>query len=320
MSKVLVTGATGFVGREVCRHLIQKGHTVLGTTRDQKLSFGPENIPLYHLPEFNSGMDWLPAVSGVDAVVHLAARVHQVIDQSEDPLSEYRRVNLDGTKTLAIAAAKAGVKRLVFLSSIKVNGELTQGGPFSEDDHPAPVDAYGVSKWAAEKALIKVASAQGMAAVILRSPLVYGPHVGGNFAVLARAVIKKRPMPLCAIANRRSLVYVGNLASAIFSCLDHPDAPGETFLVSDGEDVSTGELVSRMAKATSIRNWLFYCPVWLLRVAGTLAGRQQMIDRITGSLEVNSDKIRHVLSWSPPYSLDEGLQATMNFFNKTSHR
>ena len=320
MSKVLVTGATGFVGREVCRYLRQKGHTVTGTTRDQNLTLGPENIPLSHVREFKNGMDWSPAVSGVDAVVHLAARVHQVIDRSEDPLSEYRRVNLDGTKTLAIAAAAAGVKRLVFLSSIKVNGELTKGEPFSEDDHPAPVDAYGVSKWAAEKALTDVASEHGMAAVILRSPLVYGPHVGGNFAVLARAVIKKRPMPLCAIANRRSLVYVGNLASAISLCLDHPDAPGETFLVSDGEDVSTGELVRRMAKATSIRNWLFYCPVWLLHVAGTLAGRQKMIDRITGSLEVNSDKIRNVLSWSPPYSLDEGLQATMSFFNKISHR
>lgn len=320
MSKVLVTGATGFVGREVCRHLRKKGHTVTGTTRDQNLTVGPENIPLYHVPEFNNGMDWSPAVSGVDAVVHLAARVHQINDQSESPLSEYRRVNLDGTKTLAVAAAAAGVKRLVFLSSIKVNGELTQGDPFSEDDHPAPVDAYGVSKWAAEKALKDIAGECGMGAVILRSPLVYGPHVGGNFAVLARAVIKKRPLPLSAIANRRSLVYVGNLAAAISICLDHPDAPGETFLVSDGEDLSTGQLVRRMAKATSIRDWVFYCPLWLLHAAGLVTGRQQVIDRITESLEVNSDKIMHVLSWSPPYSVDEGLQATMNFFNTLSRR
>ena len=320
MSKVLVTGATGFVGRELCRHLREKGHTVTGTTRDHSLTVGPENIPLYHVQEFNNDMDWHPAVSGVDFVVHLAARVHQINDHAENPLSEYYRVNFNGTKTLAMAAAAAGVKRLVFLSSIKVNGELTRGEPFSENDYPAPVDAYGVSKWKAEKILTNIAADHGIATVILRSPLVYGPHVGGNFAVLARAVVKKWPLPLSAIANSRSLVYVGNLASAISTCLDHPDAAGKIFLISDGEDLSTGELVRRMAKATSIRDWSFYCPLWLLNAAGTLSRRQSMIDRLTESLEVNSDKIMHDLSWSPPYSVDEGLQVTMSFFNKISHR
>ena len=320
MSKILVTGATGFVGREVCRDLHQRGHTITGTTRNKDLAVGPENIPLYHVPEFNNDMDWSPAVAGVDVVVHLAARVHQINDRSPDPLSEYRRVNLDGTKSLALAASAAGVRRLIFLSSIKVNGELTHGEPFSEDDHPDPVDAYGISKWEAEQAIRDIAAKNSIESVILRSPLVYGPYVSGNFAVLARAVIKNRPLPLGAIANSRSLVYVGNLASAISICIDHPNAQGETFLVSDGDDLSTGELVRRMAKAARIKDRLFYCPLWVLHAAGMIAGRRQVIDRITESLEINSDKILRVLSWSPSYSVDEGLRVTMRFFNMIFRR
>jgi len=315
MSKILITGANGFVGQEVCRQLRNEGHTLTGTTRDRSLKAGPQNIPLYYLPEFSRDMDWSPMVAGAEAVVHLAARVHQMDDKASDPMSEYRRVNVDATKSLAIAAAAAGVKRFVFLSSIKVNGERTEGSPFSEEDAPEPVDPYGISKWEAEQALAEVSASTGMEVVILRSPLVYGPGVGGNFAVLARAVMKRRLLPLSGVTNRRSLVYVGNLAAALTVCLKSSEAPGETFLISDGEDLSTSDLIRRMAVAAGIQDNLFNCPVQLLRIAGLITGRRQTIARITESLEVNSSKIRSLLSWSPPYSVNEGLSETMGFFS-----
>ena len=213
MAKVLVTGATGFVGREVCRQVREMGHTLTGTTRNTGLRRGPEDIPLYVTPDFSAEMDWSHAVAGADVVIHLAARVHQIDDQASDPLSEYRRVNVEGTKSLATAAVAAGVKRLIFLSSIKANGEKTDGAAYSEEDAPAPVDAYGLSKWEAEQALATIVENSSMELVVLRSPLVYGPNVGGNFAMLAKAVLKKWPFPLGAVINRRSLIYVGNLAA-----------------------------------------------------------------------------------------------------------
>ena len=311
MSKILVTGATGFAGREVCRQLHDLGHTLIGTTRNQGLRVGPGNIQLHYVPEFSGDMDWSEAVADVDVVIHLAARVHQMNDRVADPLSEYRRVNVDATKSLAFAAVKAGVQRLVFLSSIKANGEKTDGNAYSEEDIPTPVDAYGLSKWEAEQALAAIVDSNDMELVIIRSPLVYGPEVGGNFAALAKAVIKKWPLPVGAVINRRSLVYVGNLASAIVTCLDHPNASGETFFVSDGEDLSTGDLVRHMANAAGVKAHIIQCPLWLLHLAGTLIGRRQAIGRITESLQVESTKIRRVLSWSPPYTVREGLQKTM---------
>ena len=312
MSRILITGATGFVGQEVCRQLRDLGHTLTGTTRDNGLYAGPENIPLYCMPGFSAEMDWSQAVAGADVVIHLAARVHQMDDQASDPLSEHRRVNVEGTRSLATAAAAAGVKRFVFLSSIKANGEKTDGAAYSEDDTPAPVDAYGLSKWEAEQALTAIVNNKDMDLVVLRSPLVYGPNVGGNFASLAKAVIKKWPFPLGAVINRRSLVYVGNLASAITTCLDHPNASGETFFVSDGKDLSTGDLVRCMAEAAGVTARIIHCPLWLLYLAGTVTGRRQAIERMTQSLEVESAKIRRVLSWSPPYTMPEGLRETMS--------
>ena len=316
MSKILITGATGFIGRSVCQILREKNHTLTGVSRNKELRSGPQNIPLYYLPEFSGNMDWSKAVAGADAIVHLAARVHQMRDRSADPLSEFRRVNMEGTKTLAEAAVAAGVKRFIFLSTIKVNGQRTIGKPFSENDLSAPDDPYGISKWEAENILVDIATKGGMETVILRSPLVYGPHVGGNFMSLARAVAKRWPLPLSAVTNRRSLIYVGNLASAIATCVSHPNAPGEIFFVSDGETLSTAELAKRMALAAGIRGNIFYCPLWALHTAGVLTGRQQTINRITESLEVDSSKIRRVLNWSAPYSVEKGLTETMLSINK----
>tara|TARA_A100001015_G_scaffold306739_1_gene401494 strand:- start:865 stop:1830 length:966 start_codon:yes stop_codon:yes gene_type:complete len=312
MSRILVTGATGFVGQEVCRQLRYLGYMITGTTRNIGLQAGPENVPLHYMPEFSDEMDWSQAVGGVDVVIHLAARVHQMADHALNPLSEYRRVNVEGTKSLAIAAAAAGVKRFIFLSSIKANGEKTDGTAYSEEDVPAPVDAYGLSKWEAEQALAAIVDKNDMELVILRSPLVYGPNVGGNFAALAEAVIKKWPFPLGAVFNRRSLIYVGNLASAITTCLDHPKARGETFFVSDGKGLSTQDLVRCMAEAAGVTARIIHCPLWVLRFAGILIGRRQAIERLTQSLEVESAKIRRVLSWSPPYTMPEGIRETMS--------
>ena len=227
MSKILVTGATGFVGREVCRYLRKQGHMIIGTTRDQSLQVGPENIPLYHVQEFNKDMDWYPALSGVDSVVHLAARVHQINDQSENPLSEYYRVNFNGTKTLAMAAAAAGVKRLVFLSSIKVNGELTRGEPFSENDEPAPIDVT-VFQNGRQKKFTDIAADHGIdchtSSHSFTAPMLVEilPYLQGRY--------KKMAVASKCDCNSRSLVYVGNLVSAISTCLDHPDAAGKSFL------------------------------------------------------------------------------------------
>jgi len=314
VTRILITGATGFVGRAVTRLLREQGHTLTGTTRDKGLRAGPENIPLYYMPEFSTEMDWSQAVSGAEAVIHLAARVHQMQDQAPDPLAEFRRVNVYGTVSLARAASDADVKRFVYLSSIKVNGEKTEESPFSDENPPEPLDDYGLSKWEAEQALMEMTAGSGMEAVILRPPLVYGSQAGGNFATLAKAVLKGTPLPLGAVTNRRSLLYVDNLASAISVCLRHPKAAGETFLVSDGEDVSIGDLIRRMAGAAGIGDKLFYCPLWLLHIAGALSGRRETIARITESLEVDSSKIRELLEWSPPATMDAGLRETMAAF------
>ena len=257
--------------------------------------------------------DWSAALDGVTSVVHLAARAHVMHDTVADPLAEYRRVNVDGTRLLARAAAGAGVQRFVFLSSIKVNGESTRR-PFTPADTPRPEDAYGVSKWEAEQALMQVARGTGMQWVILRSPLIYGPGVGGNFLRLMRAVARGVPLPLGAIDNRRSLVYAGSLVDAIRVCLSHPGARDQVFLLSDGEDVSSAELVRRLAAALQVQPRLLSVPVPLLRVVGRLMGRAAAVERLTGSLQIDSSRIRAALGWLPPFSLDEGLAETARWY------
>jgi nucleoside-diphosphate-sugar epimerase len=253
--------------------------------------------------------DWSVALAGISAVVHLAARVHVMADTAANPLEEFRRVNVQGTLNLARQAAAAGVRRFVFVSSIKVNGEATQPGfPFTADDAPAPLDAYGVSKMEAEQGLREIARQTGMDVVIIRPPLVYGPGVKANFAAMMRWLKRGVPLPLGAIHNQRSLVALDNLVDLIVTCITHPAAANPIFPVSDGEDVSTTGLLRRMGQAMGRPARLIPVPAGLLKLAATVLGKPDVAQRLCGSLPVDIEKTRRLLGWTPPLSLDEGLR------------
>lgn len=264
----------------------------------------------------SSVTDWTVALRSVDQVVHLAARVHVMNDKSSDPLAEFRQVNVEGTANLARQAAAAGVRRFVYLSSIKVNGEFTQEGrPFTADDAPAPEDPYGVSKHEAEQALRQIAADTGMEVVIIRPPLVYGPGVKANFESMMRWLARGVPLPLAAVTqNRRSLVALDNLVDLIMVCLSHPAAANHTFLVSDGEDLSTAELLKRMGAAMGKPARLFYLPPVLLKLGAQVVKKPGIYQRLCGSLQLDITKTRRLLGWSPPVSVDEGLRRAAERF------
>jgi nucleoside-diphosphate-sugar epimerase len=308
--KVLVTGATGFVGSALCEHLAQQGLAV------RRALHGAPVLPVgddVTVGDIGPRTDWREALEGVDVVVHLAARVHMKRQAAANPLAEYRGVNVHGTRQLAVAAAGAGVKRLVFLSSVKVNGERTVR-PFAEADTPHPEDAYAISKWEAERAVAEVGQHTGLQWVILRPPLIYGPGVKANFRALMQAIARGVPLPLGAIDNRRSLLYLGNLVDAIRLCLVHPAAANRTFLVSDGEDLSTPDLVRRLGRALGTRPRLMSIPVGWLKLAGGILGRRDALARLTDSLQVDSALIRRELGWTPPFTVDQGLAETALWF------
>jgi nucleoside-diphosphate-sugar epimerase len=253
-------------------------------------------------------------LQGVQAVVHLAARVHVMADDAVDPLREFRRVNRDWTERLARAAALQGVRRFVYLSSIKVNGERSTR-PFTEQDTPNPEDPYGISKWEAEQALARVSSQTGLEIVVIRSPLVYGPGVGGNVLQLLHTIRRGIPLPLASVHNRRSLIYLGNLADALACCVKDVRAAGQTYLVSDGEDLSTPELIRQLAKALGLPVRLWPVPLSMLRWIGSVPGKRAMIDRLLSALQVDSSKIRKELDWCPPYSVDQGFSETATWYS-----
>lgn len=293
---ILITGATGFVGSALCYAL---------ELADYKIRRSNQRL---------SESDWSQSLVGVITVVHLAARVHIMQDKSFDPLAEFRAVNVHGTLNLARQAAAAGVKRFVFLSSIKVNGEHTNlGCPFNADQTPAPQDTYGISKHEAELGLHGIAAETGMQVVVIRPPLIYGAGVKANFASLLRAVCRGMPLPLgMATHNRRSFVSLNNLIDLIITCIHHPNAANQTFLVSDGEDVSTADLLRKMALAQGVDNRLFSSrlfpmPVALLNLCAKLIGKQDIAQRLLGNLQVDITKNKTLLGWQPPISLDEGL-------------
>lgn len=332
---VLVTGANGFVGRALCTMLRQQGYEVRAAVRRSDVSLGSE-ISTVLVGEINNRTDWSVALTGVEVIFHLAARVHVMKETVEDPLVEFRATNVLGTEHLARSAAAHGVKRLVFVSSIKVNGESTfpasssslreipPGSPlskwgkikpvFSEKDEASPQDPYGVSKWEAEQALHRVAKETGLEVVIVRPPLVYGAGVKGNFSQMLKVLAKGIPLPLGSVHNLRSLVYIGNFTDALLKCASHPAAAGQTFLVSDGEDVSTPELLRQLGDAMGHPARLLPCPPWLLRLAGRLAGKSGQVERLLGSLQVDSSKIRSELGWRPPFTLHQGLQVTAEWY------
>jgi nucleoside-diphosphate-sugar epimerase len=311
--RLLVTGANGFVGKPLCAELRRQGLSVRAAMRSHgQLSAHGETVIVGAI---DAETKWADALRGVDTVIHLAARVHVMKDKAADPLTEFLKVNLYGTSNLAQQAANAGVKRLVYVSSIKVNGESTGARPLAETDEPDPQDPYAISKLQAEQVLQRIAKETGLEIVIVRPPLVYGPGVKGNFFRLLAAIDKGIPLPLAGANNLRSLVYVGNLADALVVCATHSAAAGQIYLVSDGEDVSAAMLVEKIAHALGRRSRSFNFPPGLLRAAATMLGRAQQMERLFGSLRVNDQKIRGELGWVPPYTLEQGLRATADWYN-----
>jgi nucleoside-diphosphate-sugar epimerase len=305
LTSVLVTGANGFVGRGLCAQLITTGHAVKPVVRSK------EGLPSEAVVgDIGSTTDWRRALEGCNAVVHLAARVHMMRDAVHDQLALYREANTDATLNLARQAAEARVQRFVYVSTIKVNGE-GRDAPYRETDAPTPEDAYALSKWEAEQGLHKIAQETGLEVVILRPPLVYGPGVKANFQRLIQAVARGWPLPLGAVRNRRSLLYLGNFVDAIRLCLEQPGAAGQTFLLDDGEPVSTPDVVRALALALNRPARLLAVPVGVLQFAGTLLGKRAEVARLTGSLYVDSSAIRSRLGWKPPFSMEEGLAATV---------
>lgn len=311
---VLVTGANGFVGSALCARLLRDGGSVRAAVRSLNSQSG--GAEAFVIRSLSSETDWTAALRNVEQVVHLAARVHVMNDKNPDPLAEFRRVNVEGTVNLARQAAKAGVKRFVFLSSIKVNGEFTAvGKSFTVDDAPAPEDPYGVSKYEAEQLLRQIAAETGMEVVIIRPPLVYGPGVKANFESMMRWLARGVPLPLAAVTqNRRSLVALDNLVDLILSCLHHPAAANQTFLVSDGDDLSTAELLNRMGAAIGQPARLFYLPPALLKLGATMLNKPGIYQRLCGSLQLDIAKTRQLLGWIPPVSVDEGLRRAAEGF------
>lgn len=310
---VLVTGATGFVGMAVCGELVKRGIPLRAALRSNQIQ--SHKAAAVEVGEINEQTHWGEALCDVDVVIHLAARVHVMHDESADPLAEFRRVNVAGTEHLARAAAAAGVRRLVYVSSIKVNGEETTGGHrYTENDPPSPQDPYGISKWEAEQALRHVARETGLEVVIVRPPLVYGAGVKGNFAQMLSVLDKGLPLPLASVRNQRSLIYIGNFVDALLQCAVHPAAAGNTYLVSDGEDVSTPDLMHQLGAAMGRPARLLPFPAWGLRLGARLLGKSQQMARLLGSLQVDSSRIRRDLGWRPSISLQQGLQATAAWY------
>ena len=305
--RLLITGANGFVGKAVCNEAMHHGLSVNGALRIH--GEVPGWIEPFVVGEINAATDWSSALRDVNVIVHLAARAHVMNDTEADPLTAFRAVNVVGTQNLARQAAAAGVKRFVFISSVKVNGESTQlGRAFTEADAPNPQDPYGQSKHEAEQDLRELSAETGMEVVIIRPPLVYGPGVKANFAALMQAVQRGWPLPLGAVHNQRSLVALDNLVDFIITCVAHPQAANQTFLVSDGQDLSTTELVRCMAHAADMPARLLPVPVWALQTGASLLGKGDAIKRLCGNLQVDMSKAHSLLSWLPPLSVEEGLR------------
>ena len=312
---VLITGASGFVGRVLCETLLKSGYHVRGVYRD--CSRVDARMQPVLVSEINAHTNWAESLLGVDVIVHLAARVHVMNDTAVNPLEEFRNINVEGTLNLARQAAKAGVKRFVFVSSVKVNGELTEiDKPFSEDDVACPQDAYGLSKFEAEQGLLQVAKITHMDVVIIRPPLVYGAGVKANFAKLLLAVKNGVPLPLGSIVNKRSFIYVENLTSFILRCTNHPRATNQIFLVSDGDDISTSELLRMSAQLLDVKSHIFSVPQKTIEFIAKLLGKQDMAQRLLGNLQVDITKSYQLLEWKPPFTIKDGLNKTVTGLNQ----
>ncbi len=308
--RVLVTGASGFVGGAVAARLVNAGVVVRAGVRRRDAVL-PSRVEPVIVGPLGPDTDWRPALQGVEAVVHAAARVHVMRERAQDPLGEFRRDNVAGSIALARQAIDAGVRRMVFISSIKVNGESTGGrSPYRATDVPAPADAYGISKHEAEEGLRRLCLGSPIELVIIRPVLVYGPGVKGNFRAMFRWLRLGVPLPLAAVDNRRSFVGLSNLVDLIVTTLHHPAAPGHVFLASDGEDLSTPDLLRRIGLLLGSPARLFPAPVPLINLAAGLIGRRGEAQRLCGSLQVDISEARATLGWCPPVTVQDSL-ATM---------
>ncbi len=325
---IAVTGANGFVGRVLCDQLLSQRFGVRRLIRSASGSHGT----VTQIGDINPKTDWSTALDGISTVIHCAARAHVMNDCATDSLAAYRSVNVGGTRRLAEQAVACGVKRLVYLSSVKVNGDKTEvdkpllspGLPSSSTDWakqyftpfqtPVPKDNYGISKWEAEQALWQVAQETSLEVVVVRSPLVYGPGVRSNFLRLMRMVQRGWSLPFGLVNNRRSMVALDNLVDLLIRCVESPKSSGQTFMVSDGQDLSTPELVRGLADVMGVPARLLPVPHWMLHVSGKLMGRQAEIERLIGSLQVDISHTCTTLDWTPPISVEEGLRRAAEWF------
>ncbi len=315
MKRILLTGCSGFVGRAIHDALSHRENVdLVSVGRTLQLTLPATTFQL-EIRGINRDTDWSVALGEVDTVIHAAARVHVMDDRAKDPLVEFRKVNVEGTLNLARQAAISGVRRFLFFSSVKVNGEQTMPGiPFTEQSIPQPNDPYAISKYEAEQALQHLSKETGMEVVIIRPPLVYGPGVKANFHNMMRWLLKNFPLPLGAIHNKRSLVGLDNLVDFTLLCIDHPDAANEIFLVADGEDLSTTELLGAVKRLIGSKTLLIPVPVLMLRLGARLLGKYDFAQRLCGSLQVDISKARILLGWAPPISVAEGLHRTTKPF------
>ena len=316
--RLLLTGATGFVGSAIQKRIVADGSYDL-TIAVRNVNEQSDAVRIVKVDDLTTSTDWSDALKSVDVVVHTAARVHVMDDKSTDPLTEFRKVNVEGTLNLARQAADSGVKRFIFISSIKVNGEGTKiGKPYTEGSKPNPTDPYGISKYEAEQGLLKLAETTPLEVVIIRPTLVYGKNVKGNFQSLMKWTYKGVPLPIGGIKkNLRSLVYVDNLVDSIITCIEHKDAKNEVFLISDNDDISTAGLLEEISKGLGVKNKAVNIPVEFINTAASAVGKSGVAQRLSGSLQVDISKAKTLLGWKPKYSTSESIQETAKCYKSS---
>tara|TARA_B100001093_G_scaffold132296_1_gene124838 strand:- start:1264 stop:2244 length:981 start_codon:yes stop_codon:yes gene_type:complete len=320
MKKILVTGASGFIGSFVCKNLLKSGRSVCASVRTNDLIPLKTNIKYFSVGEINNHTNWKEALIDTSCVIHCAGVAHVMNKSNTDEIKNFHLVNVDGVKQLAEQAAKAGVKKLIFLSTIKVNGENTFKNynnvhfnkknkyKFTPSDKPNPKDVYAVSKLKAENVLWEISSRTNLEIVVIRLPLVYGRSVKGNLARLIKLVKSGLFLPLSLIQNQRSMIGIDNLVDLLIRCIDHPEATGKTFLASDGEDLSTPELIKLIASSMGRKAKLFPLPIFMLKFLGSVVGKSEEINRLVGSLRIDNSYTKKILDWTPPLNVEEGIR------------